>query len=49
MMEDIFPQHTEVINTLFEGLTDEELDKIGESLKTVGFQAVDLFEQIEGE
>lgn len=43
MMESIFPQHTEIINELFGGLTDEELVQFSESLKKVGFKAVELF------
>lgn len=47
LMEDVFPQHSEIIDRLFKDLSDEELSEFGESLKTVGYQAVDLFEEIE--
>ncbi len=46
LMENVFPQHSKIISRLFEGLSDEELKELGESLKTVGYQAVDLFDQI---
>lgn len=42
MMEDIFPQHSNVISDLFGDLTDEELVQLRETLKKVGFKAVDL-------
>lgn len=44
LMEEIFPEHTKVINSLFEGLSNVELYDLGESLKTVGYRAVDLHE-----
>lgn len=44
LMDDIFPQHSRVIKELFEGLTDEELLELGESLKTIGYKAVDIYE-----
>ncbi|HLR92376.1 MAG TPA: MarR family transcriptional regulator [Atopostipes sp.] len=47
LMEDVFPQHTEIIRQLFEGLSDDELYDLGEYLKTVGYRAVDLFDEIE--
>lgn len=49
MMESIFPQHSQVIKKLFEELSDEELYELGESLKTVGYKAVDLYDTIEDE
>ncbi len=44
IMEDIFPQHTEVIHELFSGLSDAELEQLRETLKNVGFKAVELYE-----
>ncbi|SHE42454.1 transcriptional regulator, MarR family [Atopostipes suicloacalis DSM 15692] len=49
LMESIFPQHSQVIKQLFEELSDEELYELGESLKTVGYKAVDLYDTIEDE
>lgn len=43
MMEGIFPQHSDIINDLFGVLTDEKLGELSESLKKVGFKAVELF------
>lgn len=44
LMDEIFPQHTEVIKVLFDGLSDDELIDLGELLKVVGYKAVDIFE-----
>lgn len=44
MMENIFPQHTEVINELYSDLSDEDLSRLAESMKKIGFKAVDLYE-----
>jgi len=44
LMEDIFPQHTDIICELFEGLSDAELSELSKSLKTVGYKAVDMVE-----
>ena len=49
MMESIFPQHSQVIKKLFEELSDEGLHELGESLKKVGYKAVDLYDTIEDE
>lgn len=48
LMEDVFPQHSDIIDQLFKDLSDKELSEFGESLKTVGYQAVDLYDEIEG-
>lgn len=45
IMEDIFPQHTAVIDELFSELNDEDLERLSESLKKVGYKAIDLYEQ----
>jgi len=44
LMEDIFPQHTNIIRELFDDLSDDELSELTESLKTIGFKAVDMVE-----
>lgn len=44
LMEDIFPQHTDIICDLFSGVSDEDLLKFSENMKSVGYKAVDLFE-----
>ena len=49
LMKNIFPQHSSVIKELFEELSDEELHKLGESLKTVGYKAIDMYDTIEEE
>lgn len=46
LMEDIFPQHTELINDLFADLTDEELIVLHKTLKTIGYNAQDLFDKL---
>lgn len=45
IMEDIFPQHTEIINELYSELSDDELSQLSESMKKVGYKAADLFEK----
>lgn len=47
LMEDVFPQHSDIIDRLFKDLSDKELSEFGESLKTVGYQAIDLYDEIE--
>lgn len=42
MMEDIFPQHSKLIENLFGDLTIDEINQISESLKVIGFKAVEL-------
>src|SRR5699024_8685352 len=42
MIEDMLTQHSNVISDLFGDLTDAELVQIRETLKKVGFKAVDL-------
>ena len=49
LMGEIFPQHSSVIKQLFEELSDEELHKLGESLKAVGYKAIDIYDTIEDE
>lgn len=44
LMEDIFPQHTDIICDLFSEVSDDDLLKLSENLKSIGFMAVDLFE-----
>lgn len=46
-MDDIFPQHSQIIQDLFTDLTTEEIIQLGDSLKTVGYKAVDLYDQAE--
>ena len=43
-MEEIFPQHSKIIQDLFSELPQEDIEKLSESLKTIGFKAIDLFE-----
>lgn len=42
LMETIFPQHSSVISKLFEDLSDQNLIELTESLKTIGYKAVEL-------
>lgn len=42
LMKEIFPQHSSVISKLFEDLSDQDLTKLSESLKTIGYKAVEL-------
>lgn len=44
LMEEIFPQHSSVIKELFKDLTDQELIKLGDHLKKIGYKAVELNE-----
>lgn len=44
LMEEIFPQHSSVIKELFDDLTDEDLVKLGDSLKDIGYKAAELNE-----
>lgn len=44
LMEEIFPQHTGIIEDLFADISDEDLLKFSENMKSVGYKAVDLFE-----
>lgn len=46
LMGKIFPQHSSVIENLFEGLTDDELVKLGDSLKKIGYRAIELNEDV---
>lgn len=43
-MEDIFPQHSEVIQELFKDLSEDEINVLSESLKKIGFKAQELNE-----
>ena len=43
-MEKVFPQHSKIIQELFGGLSQDEIENLSESLKKIGFKAVDLFE-----
>lgn len=43
-MEDIFPQHSEVIQELFKDLSEDEINALSESLKKIGFKAQELNE-----
>lgn len=43
-MEEIFPQHSKIIQDLFGELPQEDIENLSESLKTIGFKAIDLFE-----
>lgn len=45
IMEDIFPQHTQVISELYSDLSDDDLNQLRESMKKVGYKAIDLYEQ----
>ena len=46
-MEKVFPQHSKIIQELFGGLSQDEIENLSESLKKIGFKAVDLFEYSE--
>lgn len=45
LMDDIFPQHSDVIKQLFEDVSDEGLAQLSENLKTIGFKALDYCNQ----
>lgn len=47
LMDEIFPQHSSVIQKLFEDLTDQDLVRLADHLKTIGFKAVELNESVE--
>lgn len=47
LMDEIFPQHSSVIQKLFEDLTDDELLQLADSLKEIGYKAVELNETME--
>lgn len=44
LMSEIFPQHSSVIQELFEDLTEDELAKLADEIKTIGYKATDLNE-----
>lgn len=44
LMEKIFPQHSNVIEKLFEELSDEELVNLREMLKKIGYRSVELYD-----
>ena len=46
-MEEVFPQHSEIIQELFGDLSQSDIENLSESLKEIGFKAVDLFEYSE--
>lgn len=43
-MEKSFPQHSEIIQELFGELPQEEIESLSESLKLIGFKAIDIYE-----
>ena len=43
-MEKVFPQHSEIIQELFGDLSQSDIENLSESLKKIGFKAIDLFE-----
>lgn len=45
LMDDIFPQHSDVIKQLFAEVSDEDLAQLSETLKTIGFKALDYCNQ----
>ncbi|MBN3490309.1 MarR family transcriptional regulator [Acholeplasma equirhinis] len=47
LADDIFPKHYEVMRQVFEVLTAEEKKMLGELLKKVGFNALDMADSIE--
>ena len=47
LMAEIFPQHSSVIEKLFESLTDQDLIKLSDNLKAIGYKAVELHESAE--
>lgn len=47
LMDEIFPQHSSIIESLFEDLTDEDLVKLANNLKEVGYKAVELNKRAE--
>jgi MarR family 2-MHQ and catechol resistance regulon transcriptional repressor len=44
LMEEIFPQHTDIICDLFSDVSDEDLLQFSENMKSIGYKAVDLYE-----
>lgn len=47
LMKEIFPQHSSVIKKLFDELTDQDLIKLGDDLKVIGYKAAELNESAE--
>lgn len=43
-MEGVFPQHSKIIQELFGELSQNDIEQLSESLKIIGFKAIDLFE-----
>ena len=43
-MEEVFPQHSKIIQELFGELPQEDIESLSESLKTVGFKAIDILD-----
>ncbi len=44
LMKEIFPQHSSIIQKLFEDLTDSDLVNLADNLKKIGYKAVELNE-----
>lgn len=44
LMEEIFPQHTAVIEEVFSDISDEDLQTLSKNMKSIGYKAVDLVE-----
>lgn len=44
LMGEIFPQHSSVIQELFQDLTEEELGKLADDIKSIGYKATELNE-----
>ncbi len=44
LMSEIFPQHSSVIQELFQDLTEEELVKLADDIKSIGYKATELNE-----
>ena len=42
LMDNIFPQHSDIIKQLFEDVSDDGLVQLSETLKTIGFKALDF-------
>lgn len=46
LMDEIFPQHSKVIQSLFDDLRTEELVKLSDDIKAIGYKAEKLNEKV---
>lgn len=46
LMDEIFPQHSAVIQKLFENLSDDQLIQLSEDIKKIGYQAAEYNDEV---